>query len=497
LTEIVLDKNESDQTIDLDPNCEAGHHRVTLRVMRGPHSPRQWVFDRQTIVTLGRSSPSNIRFTKEPAMSKTHCELHITPPHIHLVDLSSTNGTLVNEVHLAEADLHHGDVFGIGETRLMVECEDIREPDTMVVNPKSPVTARPIPMDARPDKPIDTINRTRLARPLLNKDEPPKAKPSEEPKVKAKETPKPLTQAPLGDTNAAGASEVTGDFFPPASQTPAPHANELSGRTIGAYDVIEQLGQGGMATVYRAKHRKSAEEVAIKVVQGAVAPSDKMLQLFVREASVLSQLKHARIVKCLEFGLHEQQPFIVMELIPTIDLLSLIAKQTEAAKIKTACWVASRVLQALDYAHKSGIVHRDVKPGNILAYREAHRLQVKLCDFGLAKCYEDAGFSAMTDDLSVRGTLAYMAPEQLRDARSARPPVDIFATGACLYRMLVGKHPTMTSQGAVFSQADFDAAGLPKPLATVVAKAMHSDPKKRYKIAPEFEHALYPFHQRP
>jgi eukaryotic-like serine/threonine-protein kinase len=478
LIDTVPDNNESDQTIDLDPNCEASSHRVTLRVTRGPHSPRQWVFDRKTVITLGRSAPSNLRFSKEPAMSKAHCELHIVPPNVHLVDLASTNGTLVNEVHLAEADLHHGDVFGIGETRLVVECEDVREPDTMVVKPVSPAVTNPEAQKARLEKPNETINQTRLARPVFD---------HHAPKVTAKQS--------RGDTNSAKASEVTGAFFPPSSSVSSEQPNELSGRTIGAYDVIEQLGQGGMATVYRAKHRKSGEEVAIKVVQGAVAPSDKMLQLFVREASVLSQLRHVRIVKCLEFGLHEQQPFIVMELIPTIDLLALVAKQTQATRIKTACWVASRVLQALDYAHKSGIVHRDVKPGNILAYREAHRLQVKLCDFGLAKCYEDAGFSAMTDDLSVRGTLAYMAPEQLRDARSARPPVDIFATGACLYRMLVGKHPTMTSQGAVFSKDDFAAAGLPESLATIVAKAMHPDAKHRYKIAPEFEHALYPFHQ--
>jgi hypothetical protein len=262
----------------------------------------------------------------------------------------------------------------------------------------------------------------------------------------------------------------------------------------GSYELLEKLGEGGMATVYHARHRGSGEEVAVKLIRSSVFVSEKLIQLFAREASILSQLNHPRIVRCLEFGFHDQQPFLVMELIKTIDLLQLIDAQPIATRVKTSCWIVSRILKALAYAHERKFVHRDIKPGNILAYREGHRLQVKLADFGLAKCYEHAGFSAMTDDVSLRGTIAYMAPEQIKSSKTVGPPADLFATGACLYRLLVGQNPPIAAMGATFSPVQLEAIMLPQPLIDVIRKSMLPDPADRFESAGTMDQALQQFH---
>ncbi len=279
----------------------------------------------------------------------------------------------------------------------------------------------------------------------------------------------------------------------PATSKPQP-ARESFPKTVGSYELLKELGEGGMATVYHAKHRGSGQEVAVKLIHSSIDVSEKLVQLFAREASILSQLNHPRIVRCLEFGFHNQQPFLVMELIKTIDLMQLISAQSVATRVKTATWVVSRILQALAYAHEKKFVHRDIKPGNILAYRDAHRLQVKLADFGLAKCYEHAGFSAMTDDVSLRGTIAYMAPEQIKSSKTVGPNADIFSTGACLYRFLVGKHPPMAAMGVRFSATEPTAMKLPQLLIDAMEKSMHPDATRRYASASAMDNALRPFH---
>lgn len=291
-------------------------------------------------------------------------------------------------------------------------------------------------------------------------------------------------QVTLATGNTERAPEET------VAKTPLP-------RTFGPYELGRKVGQGGMAIVYAGRHRKTLQDVAIKVIRSSVAPSEKMVQLFVREASLMLQLRHPRIVRCIEFGFQGNQPFLVMEWIETIDLLGLIDSQSPDRRLRMAAWVISRVLQALGHAHLSGIVHRDVKPGNILAYREGRHLQLKLADFGLAKCYEDAGFSALTDDLSVRGTLAYMAPEQMKDARTVGPPADIFAAGSCLYRFVAGQHPLVTPDGIVCDRDVLAAAGVPEALQRIISRAMRWEAEDRYRDAAAMARALQPFHGKP
>ncbi len=455
----------SDETIQIEPKSPASAEQVRLRVISGPHAGMSWTFVGETALTIGRQAPSQLRLPEEKAFSREHVRLVIRPPYAELQDNSSSNGTRVNGIRVIHATLSSGDKFGVGDTEIVFE---------LTSDLFSAVSATPrINPPAQEVAPRE-IDRTRLVQPHVV-------------------TPVVSASRPVDSQPAT--VELTETIAPIVASTRQAH--RATPKMVGSYELLKQLGEGGMATVYQARHRGSGEEVAVKLIRSSNVVSEKLVQLFAREASILSQLQHPRIVRCLEFGFHDQQPFLVMELIKTIDLMKLIDAQPIASKVKTSCWVASRILQALAYAHEKKFVHRDIKPGNILAYREAHRLQVKLADFGLAKCYEHAGFSAMTDDVSMRGTIAYMAPEQIKSSKTVGPPADLFATGACLYRLLSGKHPPMAAMGVTFSADELTAKQVPQPLIDVIQIAMHPDPAKRYESATAMDQALQRFHGKP
>jgi len=236
--------------------------------------------------------------------------------------------------------------------------------------------------------------------------------------------------------------------------------------------------------------------VAIKLIRSDLPTTSKQIQMFIREASVITRLQHPRIVRAFEFGIAKSTPFLVMEYIQTVDLLDLLDKQTPEERVRVATWTVSRVLQAVHYAHQQGIVHRDIKPANILAYREGRHLQIKLADFGLAKCHQDAGFSALTDEHSIRGTIAYMAPEQLANSRDAGPSVDLFSCGGCLLRMLTGSIPNVALEPSLANKVLDDAKHIPDSLGAVIRKSLQRIPEQRFQSAEDFAAAIFPFHRR-
>ena len=458
----------SEKTLDLNPTAVRSDSCVRLSVVAGPHSGMHWAFDFPTEVTIGREHPSNIILDSEPAFSRKHVTLQISPPKIELVDQESRNGTFVNGVRLARATLHHGDKFGVGQTEFLLEV-------------------------------IDRISESKQGIPNENGNEK-RSKSLRKPSSNTRVGPVAQNDNRLDETiasdvgeklvQAGGSSE---GFFSDASplSDSAPQAeNQSVGDGVGSYDLLELLGRGGMAVVYRGKHRRTGQPFAIKLIRGDLPKTDKQLQLFVREAGVLTQLEHARIVKAIEFGIEGRTPYLVMEFIDTIDLLKLVDAQSSSNRIRTSVWTISRILEALHHAHNKGFVHRDVKPANILAYREAHRLQVKLADFGLAKLYGNAGFSGLTNERSVRGTVAYMAPEQFNNSRDAGPSEDVFSCGACLYRLVIGKVPNMVFH-ADETMDLLDQSRIPESLRCVLRQSLQAKPEERFQSAKEFLVALH------
>lgn len=274
---------------------------------------------------------------------------------------------------------------------------------------------------------------------------------------------------------------------------------------IPGYEVHEEIGQGGMGVVHRATQKSTGKEVAIKIIRAEDGITESDMQFFVREANVLSQLDHARIVKFHEFGYAQNQIFLVMDCVNTVDLEKVLKKQSPASRIRIISGIASQVLEALDYAHSQSLVHRDVKPSNVLVHRPQKKLKVKLADFGLAKNYLNAGFSGMTLEGDIRGTLKYIPPELIADSRYAKPHCDIYSLGVTMYEWLSGELPFDFAKPheqvlAVLESTPPPLAELcpeaPTELIQIVEKSMSKDPLNRYSSAKQMQNSLLPFRKR-
>jgi eukaryotic-like serine/threonine-protein kinase len=226
------------------------------------------------------------------------------------------------------------------------------------------------------------------------------------------------------------------------------------------------------------------------------------MALFLREVSVLSRLDHPRIVRFHEMGIAQGQFYFAMEYVETVDFRSILGSHPDRDRIRAACALMCHVLAGLGHAHERGFVHRDIKPSNLLVGREGTKLTVKLADFGLAKSFENAGFSGMTRDGATMGTLAYMAPEQVIDARRATPSVDIYSVGATLYSLVANRPPHDPQQTNELILAILEKEpdpldrvnpAVPRELALVVSRALALDPADRYLSAVELKEALRPF----
>ncbi len=331
-----------------------------------------------------------------------------------------------------------------------------------------------------------------------------------------------------GDVISGGSTRLAVRLTMAANDAPGDPANSLSVTTVPGhggegepsrqsadgvptyqmvpgYEVFEEIGRGGMGAVYRAIQKSTAKQVALKVILPAHAVEEDAIRFFIREASLLGQLDHPRIVRFHEFGMAAGQLFLAMEYVTRIDLEGILRTQSEPSRIRICCAMACQVLEALSYAHTRSLVHRDIKPSNILVYQPQQKLRIKLADFGLSKNYMNAGFSGMTLEGDIRGTLRYIPPEQVIDSRYAKPASDIYAVGATLYEYLCGKPPFdfATGQKQIMAILEEDPPPLrercpqaPAEVAAIVARALAKDPLNRFSSAEEMKQALLPFSKR-
>ena len=207
---------------------------------------------------------------------------------------------------------------------------------------------------------------------------------------------------------------------------------ELIGRTLGEYQIVEQIGQGGMAVVYRAFQPSLERDVAIKILPPYYSQQDStFIERFKREARAVAKLRHPNILMVISYGEEDNLTYIVMEY---VEAGTLKERMDEPLSLLDTNTFISQVASALDYAHGEGVVHRDIKPSNILMPKPDWTL---LTDFGLAKIVDN---SVLTQSGVSVGTPAYMSPEQgggdKVDARS-----DIYSLGVMLYEMVVGVVP--------------------------------------------------------
>jgi serine/threonine protein kinase len=207
---------------------------------------------------------------------------------------------------------------------------------------------------------------------------------------------------------------------------------------IGNYEILDRLGAGGMGTVFKARHRRMKRVVALKVLSREVAATELFLQRFQREVEVIARLTHPNIVMAFDADEAEAGPFLVMEFVNGRDL----ASEVQSNGPLPAADAVERIIQAargLEYAHGQGIIHRDIKPHNLM--RDADGT-VKVADLGLARIGgPSSGVSSLTQAGSIFGTVDYMSPEQAIDSGSVDARADIYSLGCTLYFLLTGQPP--------------------------------------------------------
>jgi eukaryotic-like serine/threonine-protein kinase len=254
----------------------------------------------------------------------------------------------------------------------------------------------------------------------------------------------------------------------------------------GRYRLEGRLGFGGMSTVHLALDMRLERQVAVKLLAEHLADDPAFVSRFQREAQAAARLVHPNVVQVFDSGRDERthQYFIVMEYIEGVSCAEIL-RDDGWVEVDEAVGIIEQACEGLHYAHRHGVVHRDVKPGNLLRSREG---EVKLADFGIAKATEQ---SSITQVGSVLGTAAYLAPEQAR-GEEAGPQADIYALGVVTYQLISGRLPyeassltelALKQQQEEPPTLDTLVAAVRPELADAVAIALALDPRERYNTA--------------
>jgi len=367
---------------------------VTL-TLRGSPAAATYVFDDRTTCLVGRARECGIPLAgTEKKVSRHHCVLDVNPPRVRVRDLGSRNGTYVNGERLAPGpagrDLSDGDEIRVGGAVLRVSVR---------------AAEQPAPADGEPRDPVDAVHALMAA-------------------------------AEAGAPDAAG---------------------------IRGYRLLQELGRGGQGVVHLARNEESGELVALKTLLAHRAVDPSARDGFLREFACTRALRHPRIVAFHGGGAHGSTFYFTSEFCRRGSVADLVARSGGMLSVDLAVGVTLQALDGLHYAHTAevpvrladgtsavhrGLVHRDIKPQNLLLTGSGHEVTVKIADFGLSKAFDSAGLSGYTLTGAMGGTLAFMPRGQVIDFKYARPEVDLWATAATLYWMLTGSPPRDFPDGA-------------------------------------------------
>jgi eukaryotic-like serine/threonine-protein kinase len=266
----------------------------------------------------------------------------------------------------------------------------------------------------------------------------------------------------------------------------------VSVQTVGGrYEVERPLGRGGMAMVFLARDEALGRPVALKVLPTDLRPDDPFRERFLREARLAARLSHPNVVRVFDAGEADGQPYIVMEYVPGETVADLLARRGRLTSAEAAD-LAAQACDGLQHAHEHGLVHRDIKPQNLLVREDGC---VKVADLGIARAAES---THLTQSGTILGTAAYLSPEQAA-GEEVTPATDIYSLGAVLYELLTGRPPYELSNlaelaarqaaGEIVPPRDLEPS-VPEPLEAVVMRCLARDPRFRPGSAAEVAAAL-------
>jgi len=478
---------------------------VALTVVKGPGAGAvlQVTGPRRLIVGRGNDSDWTIH---DPSVSRRHVLLEIAPPACRLQDIGfggsgSVNAPRLNGRPVRCCELKDGDVFDLGLTSVRVSISFLNE--------DAADDSRGIGMPVAAGMPH--------------------GQPAQAPQANLEEIRCQSCQLQLSsEANSDGrAAELHGSVaYSCANCLPAGDAH--AGERVGSYELLRLLGEGGMGTVYLAYHRATARIAALKRITDV--EDSGAVKRFAREVRLLGQLSHGRVLRFIETGVDQTgKPFVVTEYLPGGNLECFL-QEAGTPPVQTAVKLVREVLEGIGYLHSSKVIHRDIKPENVLLRfaAEGKMPSALIADFGISWYYEQAGGTRLTKPGTRMGTLMFMPPEQVRDAREAREPADTYAAGVMLYYLLTGHYtfefPTPASirefrkKAAAFRTPDqavrdimrlervrhpfriileeeptpvlARASHLPARLAAVIDKAVRKDERRRFQNAEEFRAEL-------
>ncbi|RPI72537.1 MAG: PEGA domain-containing protein, partial [Ignavibacteriales bacterium] len=269
----------------------------------------------------------------------------------------------------------------------------------------------------------------------------------------------------------------------------------MIGLVVDNYKIIEVIGRGGMGVVFKAIDLNLEKTVALKMIDPFLARDDNFLKRFKTEAKALAKLDNRNIVNVYALRQTELGVFMVMEYVSAITISEWL-KEKGKFSVKETLDITSQILNAIGHAHNIGVIHRDIKPNNILLNEKGN---VKVMDFGLAKVAQDHGSQA-TVTYAAAGTLYYMSPEQIKGLKNVDKRSDIYSIGMSIYEMLAGRTPFEKSEseftiqkqivdGKIPSPLKFNPV-IPKDLVKFITTAIDKDAEKRFQSIEEMQEAL-------
>jgi len=257
-------------------------------------------------------------------------------------------------------------------------------------------------------------------------------------------------------------------------------------QTVGEYRVVDFLGAGGMGEVYRAMHSKIGRIAAVKVLTAQAAQSSGFVERFFNEARIQASLQHPNVATLYDFCEVQGQPCIIMEYVDGQTIAERVEAYRAPLPLSETTYVFEKVCEAIDYVHRHGVLHRDIKSNNIKISSQG---QVKLLDFGIAKVQNTQ--QQLTQVGSVIGTLQYLAPELIRGG-TADASGDIWALGVLLYEMVTGRTPfdadTVGDLCDRIGRVQYAPPaqlnpGVPHEVSAVIAHCLRKNPQERYRTA--------------